>query len=169
MPSDSGYVVPEPAFMVSTQSTEKSMAMFHSWLKYRPILIFCLAFKSSQAQPKHGAAWSALLAAEYAEKTAKDKLPGVSAKERQRLQEEMLSFMGNNMGFNTEVQLGDSIDLSTDGCSWHGIPFESLEPSHFEQILWELAEITSVSSFKPWIGEHDATPPTKIFLTLTLV
>ena len=147
VPSDRGYVVPEPAFMVSTHSV-KSIAMFRSWLKYRPVLIFRLAFHSSLAQPKHGAAWSALLTAEYAEQNAKDKLPGVSTKERQRLREEMVSFMGNSMGSNTEVQLADSIDLSTARCSWHGIPFENLEQPHFEQILWELAQINFCFEFQ---------------------
>lgn len=141
VPSDSAYVVPEPAFMVSTKVAEKSMAMFRSWLKYRPILILRISSRSSLAQPKHGVAWSALLAAEYAEHTAKDKSPGVSAKERQRLREEMLSFMSNNIGSNAEVQLADTVDLSTAGCSWHGIPFDELGQQHFEQILWELAEI----------------------------
>jgi hypothetical protein len=127
--------------MVSTQTKDKSMAMFRSWLKYRPVLIFRLSSPSSQAQPKHGKAWNALLAAEYLSKSQKDSQPGARTKAREELCLEMLSFLSNNVGGDSDVQFAGDIDPSTEGCAWHGIPFEDLRPEHFEQILWELSEV----------------------------
>ena len=141
VPSDSAYVIPEPAFMVSTQTKEKSQAMFRSWLKYRATLIFRLSSHTSEVQPKHSKAWNALLAAEYLSQFKSDLDPGSQAKAREELRKEMLSFLGNSIGGETDVQLSDNINLGTTGCSWHGISFANLRPPHFEQILWELSEI----------------------------
>ena len=137
--SDKGYVVPEPAFMVGTQTPEKSKAMFRAWLQYRPILIFRLSFPSSPAQPKHGRSWSTILAKEYGFQTGKDQTPGSRAKERERLLAEMKSFLG--VTSDPDVEVSNSLELACSGAAWHGIPFENLQDEHFEQILWELAEI----------------------------
>ena len=141
VPSDLAYVVPEPAFMVSTQSKEKSDAMFRSWLKYRPILIFRLSSQTSEVPPNHARAWNALLAAEYLEQHKKDRDPGSQTKAREELRKDMLTFLGNNIGGSTDVDLSEHLEVSTAGCTWHGLPFDSLRPEYFEQILWELSEI----------------------------
>jgi hypothetical protein len=134
--------------MVSTQKLEKSMAMFRSWLKYRPALILRLCFPTSEALPKHSRAWNALLAAEYLSQTKPVHEPAARGKEREELRKEMLSFLGNSVGGESDVELSDALDVSTAGCSWHGIPFHNLRPEHFEQILWELAEINFRFEFR---------------------
>lgn len=107
--TQTGYVVPEPAFMVGTKTPEKSRAMFRAWLRYRPILIFRLSFSSSLAQPEHGQAWSTVLAKDYGFKNGKDQTPGFRAKERERLLEEMKSFL--NVTSDSDVQVSSSLDL----------------------------------------------------------
>ena len=126
--------------MVSTQKEEKSQAMFRAWLKYRPVLIFRLSYNTSEAQPQPLKAWNALLAAEYLSMMKPDKQQGTRTEERQALRSEMLSFLGNNLR-DLDVQISDNLDVSTEGCLWHGIPFTHLQQEHFEQILWELSEI----------------------------
>ena len=138
--SDTGYVVPEPAFMVSTQKEQKSVAMFRSWLKYRPILLYRLCCPNSTAQPKHNPAWSAVLTPEFVATNSRAKPNAVEGK-KQRLRKEMLTLMSNTIGADFDVGIQDSIDLSTLGCAWYGISFEQLKPVHFEQILWELNQI----------------------------
>ena len=138
IPTDSAYVVPEPASLIA-KAGDKSKSMFRSWLKYRPILILRLSFPSSMAQPKHGKAWNALLCAEYAALTGGN-TPEIRAKETERLRNEMTSFLGNTVG-NDDVQIVERLDLTTARSSWYGIPFDRLTDGHFEQILWELAEL----------------------------
>ncbi len=127
--------------MVSTQTTEKSKRMFRSWLVYRPVLVFRLAFQGSKAQPKHGRAWNALLAAEYLYNLGKDSMHAAQrARRREELQKEMASFLSNNVDAGSDVQIASNIDMNMKPL-WHGVPFEDLEPVHFEQMLWELSEI----------------------------
>ena len=133
---DTAYVVPEPAFMVSTQSTEKSMAMFRSWLKFRPILIYGIAFLRSKAQPQHNKSWNALLVAEYLSKMT-DSVGGRS-KQREEVKESMLSFLKETAD---EIRLSESPSDEILESTWHGLHFEQLKPEHFEQILWELSEL----------------------------
>ena len=114
--SDTGYVVPEPAFMVSTQKEQKSVAMFCSWLKYRPILLYRLCCPNSTAQPKHNPAWSAVLTPEFVATNSRAKPNAVEGK-KQRLRKEMLTLMSNTIGADFDVGIQDSIDLSTLGCA----------------------------------------------------
>ena len=52
----------------------------------------------------------------------------------------MLSFLGNTVG-DDGVEVSGQLDLSTKSVSWQDIPFSDLQTVHFEQILWEMAEI----------------------------
>ena len=141
IPTDTAYVVPEPSSLISRAEWTKSAAMIRSWLKYRPLLIFRLTSATSIAQPKHGKAWSALLSAEYSTTTAEGLLrDDIQQKETHRLREEMASFLSNSVG-SDDVRIADELSLSTATSSWQGIAFDSLEAGHFEQILWELAEL----------------------------
>ena len=94
--------------MVSTQKEEKSRAMFASWLKYRPILIFRLSFSTSQAQPQQAKAWNALLAAEYLSIMSADK-QGARTEARQALRREILAFLGNDL-CDSELQFSDNLE-----------------------------------------------------------
>ena len=121
--------------------------MFHSWLKYRPILILHIATQGSKAQPQHGKGWNALLAAEYLSRVKNNQQLGDRTKEREALRNEMICFLGGTK-VEEEVQIVDKINPNTLNSSWHGIPSDNLTPAHYEQILWELAEINFQFEFQ---------------------
>lgn len=52
----------------------------------------------------------------------------------------MLSFLSNTVG-DDGIHVDPNLDLSTQSASWQGIPFAELQDAHYEQILWELAEL----------------------------
>ena len=139
--SDTAYIVPEPASFVSTQTREKSMAMFRAWLVFRSICLLRISLKSSLAQPRHGKAWSALLTWEFAERGGADKPPRNRAQKRTKMREEMVSLMKNCVQIDNDLQMVQDIIFDSSHASWQGTPFDALEDKHFEQILWELHEI----------------------------
>ena len=136
-----GYIVPEPASLVSTQTVEKSMAMFRVWLTIRAICLLRLATKSSLAQPLPNKSWNALLTAEYASQRVREHEPGRRVQEQERLRSDMVSLMGNTLRENSDVQTQSTMEINSSRASWLGIPFDQLEPLHFQQILWELHEL----------------------------
>ncbi len=133
------YIVPEPASLVATQTSEKSMAMFCSWLKICGICILSISEKNSQARPWPNKSWNAILTAEFASWKARDHQPGKRA--RDKLRQEIVDFLGNCVGSDTGVEVAPAMDLSNVWASWLGVPFPNLEPVHFEQILWEMHEL----------------------------
>ena len=64
--SDVGYIVPEPASMVSTQTEEKSHSMFWVWLNLHGLCMLRILTKSSLARPMPNLSWNVLPTSEYA-------------------------------------------------------------------------------------------------------
>ena len=49
--------------------------------------------------------------------------------------------MGNCINGESGIELATSIDMIRVNASWLGVPFDQLDPEHFEQIIWELHEV----------------------------
>lgn len=139
--SDFGYIVPEPASLVSTQTKEKSLSMIRVWLKVHGLCLLRISLKSSLAQPLPNTSWNAILTAEYAAQKVRDHEAGKRAQHRQKLRSEIVSLFGNCVGGDSDIEVQSSIDLEQVNASWLGIPYGQLEREHFEQILWELHEL----------------------------
>jgi hypothetical protein len=133
-PTDLGYVFPEPASFMSIQSPDRQRAFFHSWLKYRPALIYRMSSDGSDARPMPNTVWRTLLSLEY---VGKDH-PGNSATRSQKLRETVKDFLQNCLE-DEGVKLGN-VDTNAN-VTWNGKAFESLGREEFEEILWELAEL----------------------------
>ena len=56
--------------------------------------------------------------------------------------------MGNCIGGDSGIDIATSINTTRINTSWLGIPFDQLEPEHFEQILWELHEVNFQYEFR---------------------
>jgi hypothetical protein len=63
IPTDLGYVFPEPALFVSTQSSVRQDVYFRGWLKHRGVLLYQLSSNFS-ATPMPTSGWRKLLAFE---------------------------------------------------------------------------------------------------------
>ena len=96
----------------------------------------------SDVTPMSNQAWKALLGLDFAEQGTRT-LSGTSSgsssgsTRAKKLQDMMRTFLRSCTDVE-DVSLGDS---GLTRPRWNGVDFESLQPSHFEQILWELAEL----------------------------
>jgi hypothetical protein len=64
-PTDLGYVFPEPAMFLHTQTIECRKAYFKSWLKYQSAFIYCVSSKDFTVTPMPTFVWCDVLTCEH--------------------------------------------------------------------------------------------------------
>jgi hypothetical protein len=138
--TDMGYVVPEPAWLVSTKNIEKSRSMLRSWLRYRPVFLYRLSSSAFKVLPIHNEGWAALITADYIAATAKNCDAATQSQRREQFKRQLLTTLANSIGSETDVALTSRLE-SPGEPEWFGISFNDMQPVHFEQLLWELCEI----------------------------
>lgn len=134
IPTDLGYVFPEPATFMSIQSPERQKAFFQTWLKYRTTLIYRVSSGSSNARPMPNTVWRTLLSFEFVLKDGVRK----SGTRSHKIREVVTDFLQNCLE-EEGVGLAD-VNHNTE-ITWNGKAFEALGKDEFEEILWELAEL----------------------------
>ena len=159
IPTDLGYIFPEPAAFVSVTS-QRQEALFRGWLKYRKMMLYRVSSCDFTAQPMPQGLWRDFLTLEHVAKLKsvnegsglpngggslhglsqkKSKSGGRSSgstkseKHRQNAQD----FLQNCLNAAEGVELVSS-DEQLD---WNGKAMESLNEPEREEILWELAEL----------------------------
>ena len=70
--TDLGYIFPEPAMFVRTQTVERWETYFRTWLKYRTALIYQVSSKDFAAMPMPGTIWHDLLTYKYSQQKLTD-------------------------------------------------------------------------------------------------
>jgi len=136
IPTDLGYVFPEPALFVSTQSSIRQDVYFHGWLKYRDVLLYRLS-SDFNAAPMPNIVWRKLLAFEL--DNSKDKRDiGASKRTRAAKQRDLVNdFLQDCLEapgvLFSETEVGQ--------LSWNGKVVENVSNLEREEILWELAEL----------------------------
>lgn len=135
IPTDLGYVFPEPALLLSVQSPERQKGCFMTWLKFRSTLIYRMSSGTSDAQPMPNSVWRKLLSGDF---LAKGKEAGAATRS-QKLKEMAADFLQGCLDAEG-VELAD-MDNSDVPITWNGKAFASLEKDDYEEIIWELAEL----------------------------
>lgn len=137
--SDSGYVVPEPASLVSRSTSAKTEVMFRSWLLIRGLCLTRFSTQPSHIRPLYGKVWNILLTAKLAIETLRD--PNKAAGKRKELADAIKLMMGDAVGQDTGTEFVADMVINTERASWQGLAFNALDNKHLEQILWELHKI----------------------------
>jgi hypothetical protein len=105
--TDLGYVFPEPAMFVRTQTVEHRETYFRTWLKYQSALIYWVSSKDFAAMLMLGTIWHDLLMYEYSQQKLTDSTKGMKSNKLQALavdflqnclQEEDVILMGLEKG-----------------------------------------------------------------------
>ena len=136
IPTDLGYVFPEPALFVSTQSLIRQDVYFRGWLKYRDVLLYRMS-SDFNAAPMPNTVWRKLLAFEL-DNNKDEKDVGTSKSTRAAKQRDLVNdFLQDCLKAPgvvfTESEVGQ--------LSWNGKVVENLSNLEREEILWELAEL----------------------------
>ncbi|KAF9459565.1 hypothetical protein BDZ94DRAFT_1239143 [Collybia nuda] len=135
LPTDLGYVFPEPASLLSVQSPDRQKGFFRTWLRYRHALIYCVSSGGFDTQPMPNTVWRALLTHDFVAKNTTGNTQTRSQKHREMAKDFLQSCLDVE-----GVELGDP-DSSGLPVNWNGKVFEDLGNDDFEEIIWELAEL----------------------------
>ncbi|KAF9456582.1 hypothetical protein BDZ94DRAFT_1315007 [Collybia nuda] len=135
LPTDLGYVFPEPASLLSIQSPDRQKGFFCTWLRYRHALIYRVSSGGFDTQPMPNTVWRALLNHDFVVKSTTGDTQTRSQKHREMAKDFLKSCLDVE-----GVELGDP-DGSRLQVSWNGKTFEDLGKDDFEEIIWELAEL----------------------------
>lgn len=138
VPSDLGYVFPEPALFLSMQSPDRQKAFFSTWLKYRSAFIYRVSSGSFDVQPMPNKVWRTVLSGDFTAKARE--LNGAPPTRSRKLKETADDFLQGCL--NAE---GVTVDVPDDNgvlpAKWNGKDFSELGNQEYEQILWELSEL----------------------------
>jgi hypothetical protein len=165
--TDTGYAFPEPAAFIALESDARRRSFFRTWLRLRALLIFRMSSEDfDEAKPMKAQAWRELLGLNFLNNRLPD-LPSTSApssssrstkcgqssqsnnsnpgasstsgqSRSQRLRDMMAKFLAGCLDA-ADNDLGD--ESESNSVSWNGIDFDALGDHHFEEVLWELAEL----------------------------
>jgi hypothetical protein len=136
IPTDLGYVFPEPALFVSTQSSIRQDVYFRGWLKYRDVLLYRLS-SDFNAAPMPNTVWRKLLAFELDNNQDKKDV-GTSKSTRAAKQRDLVNDFLQDCLKAPGVVFAES---EVGQLSWNGKVVENLSNLEREEILWELAEL----------------------------
>ena len=164
--TDTGYVFPEPAGFITLDSDDRRRSFFRSWLKLRPLLIFRMSSEDfEQAKPMKAQAWRELLGLDFLNnRPDPPSTPGSSSSSKpnkshgkksrsndqagpsstpgqsksQRLRAMMAKFLEGCLDA-ADTDLREEVE--SNAVSWNGADFDAMESRHFEEVLWELAEL----------------------------
>jgi hypothetical protein len=136
-PTNLGYVLPEPAMFLRTQTIECREAYFKSWLKYRSAFIYRVSLKDFTATPMPTSAWHDVLTCEHTQnkKESTSKQPGETLSER--LPAYAVDFLQNCIQTEDVLLVG----LEKGETEWNGKVVQTLSDNKCEEILWELSEL----------------------------
>lgn len=132
--TDLGYVFPEPAMFVRTQTVERRETYFRTWLKYRTALIYRVSSKDFAATPMPGTIWRDLLTYEYSQQKLTDSTKETKSNKLRAL---AVDFLQNCLQAEDVTLMG----LEKGEVVWNGKVCETLTNAEREEILWELAEL----------------------------
>lgn len=135
IPTDLGYVFPEPALLISVQSPDHQKGCFKTWLGFRSMLIYRMSSGTSDAKPMPNSIWRKLLSGDFLTKGQE----AGAATRSQRLKEMAADFLQGCLDAKG-VELAD-VDKSDVPITWNGKAFEDLKKDDYEEIIWELAEL----------------------------
>jgi hypothetical protein len=167
LPTDLGYVFPEPAGFVSV-TPERQEAMFRGWLKYRKAMIYRVSASHFSTQPMPQGLWRDFLMLEYVQNLKRissnkasdmqcDRSPshGQKTEDKKRLspsrsagatpentrsrkhRELAADFLQDCVNATEGVKLIES----SGELKWNGKVVETPNDAEREEILWELAEL----------------------------
>ena len=165
--TDTGYAFPEPAGFIALESDARRRSFFRTWLRLRDLLIFRMSSEDfDEAKPMKAQAWRELLGFDFLDKKPAPGLPSTSSsasgsrseKRGQSSRPDNNPGMSSTSGQSRSQRLRDMMAKFLAGCldaaendqngakesnsvSWNGIDFDALGDRHFEEVLWELAEL----------------------------
>ena len=134
-PIDLGYLFPEPALLVTAQQEAHRDAYFHTWLKYRAVMIYRVSSQDSNATPMPGKVWRNLLACEFigGDPGSSSSTSTKSAKMKQLV----YSFLQNCI----TAEGVEYVESNNSTLKWNRRVVDKLNDQEWEEILWELAEL----------------------------
>jgi hypothetical protein len=136
IPTDLGYVFPEPALFVSTQSSVRQDVYFRGWLKYRDVLLYRLSSDFNVA-PMPNTVWRKLLAFELDNSQDKRAVGSSKSTRASKLRDLAIDFLQDCLKAPgvvfTESEVGRF--------HWNGKVVDNASDLEREEILWELAEL----------------------------
>jgi hypothetical protein len=164
--TDTGYAFPEPAAFIALESDARQRSFFRTWLRLRALLIFRMSSEDfDEAKPMKAQAWRELLGLDFlnnrppdlpstsgpssssrstkcGQSSRSNNNPGASStsgqSRSQRLRDMMAKFLAGCLDAADKAP-GD--ESESNSVSWNGIDFDALGDHHFEEVLWELAEL----------------------------
>jgi hypothetical protein len=137
IPTDLGYVFPEPALFVSTQSSVRQDAYFHGWLKYRDVLLYRLS-SDFNATPMPNTVWRKLLGFELDNSKGKKNVGSSMSTRASKLRDLAIDFLQDCL---KAPGVAFAEPEAEQQLHWNGKVVDSPSDLEREEILWELAEL----------------------------
>jgi hypothetical protein len=136
IPTDLGYVFPEPALLVSTQSSVRQDVYFRGWLKYQDVLLYRLS-SDFNAAPMPNTVWRKLLAFELDNNQDKMTVSSSKSTKASKLRDLAVDFLQDCLKAPGVVYT----ELGGGKLYWNGQVVDNPSDLQREEILWELAEL----------------------------
>ncbi|TFK59435.1 hypothetical protein BDN72DRAFT_780752, partial [Pluteus cervinus] len=138
---DLSYVFPEPASLVVVTNVGRLSSMFKTWLRFRPAFFYRLTNDNSNATPMPARVWKDFLTVNFLESNPNKKstdTPAVSRSARTlAYAQDFYQSLLNEDGVRVTNASRPSLPST-----WRGKPFDTLVNSDFQEILWEINELS---------------------------
>jgi len=136
-PTDLGYIFPEPAMLLRTQTVKCQETYFKTWLKYCSALIYHVTSKDFTATPMPTSVWHNVLSYE----DMQDKKDSSSGQPKDTKSSQLCQHAVDLLQNCIQMDDVTLIGLERGEVKWNGKVIEILSDAECEEILWELSEL----------------------------
>ncbi|TFK59350.1 hypothetical protein BDN72DRAFT_865224 [Pluteus cervinus] len=140
---DLSYVFPEPASLVAVTNVQRLSSMFKTWLRFCPAFFYRLTNENLNATPMPARVWKEFLTINFLEskvnsnKKSTDTPPVSRSAKTLAYAKDFYQSLLNEDGVCVTNSSHPSLPST-----WRGKPFDTLINPDFQEILWEINELS---------------------------
>ncbi|TFK59406.1 hypothetical protein BDN72DRAFT_905871 [Pluteus cervinus] len=140
---DLSYVFPEPASLVAVTNVGRRTSMFKTWLRFRPAFFYRLTNDNSNATPMPARVWKEFLTVNFLESNPNSNKKSTDTPVASR----SAKTLAYAQDFYQSLLNEDGVCVTSSSrpflpSTWRGKPFDNLVNSDFQEILWEINELS---------------------------